>query len=270
MNLPVSTNKRWLSLLELFSDPSRVRQVAPRGNLTYELIGPHVLGPISLNDPVITLPARKLNYAFMCAEAAWILSGSNQLDYLTRFCEKMANYSDDGRTLSGAYGPRFKEQYAHIMEKLLDEEITRQAVMTFWQPNPAPSKDIPCTISLQFLIRDNKLDLYIYMRSSDAWLGVPYDIFSFSMIAWAVIGGLNRWRTNHHVVPGDLWMFTGSRHLYADNMQAAMLVLAAGDDGAFHHIDEPDPGLLYTECSMLQHHLLNQAVMIKNGVVKMP
>lgn len=266
-----STNQQWLRLLAEFSDHTRTRQVSPRGKLTYELINPHVLGPISLNDSVITLPSRKLNYAFMCAEAAWILSGSNHLDFLTRFCEKMADYSDDGRTLAGAYGPKFRDQFVYVMEKLFDEEQTRQAVMTFWVPKPEPSKDIPCTVSLQFLVRENKLDLYVYMRSSDAWLGVPYDIFSFSMIAWAIIGGINRWRTSDQLNPGNLWMFAGSRHLYADNMQAARRVIEKGDDGS-HHIVEgpPDTGLLYSECATLQHWLLNRAVMIKNGVVKMP
>lgn len=271
MNLPKSTNLQWLEMLAAFQDLSRVRQVSPRGKLTYELIGPHVLGPIDLIDNVITLPKRRLNYAFMCAEASWILAGSNQLEFLTRFCEKMAEYSDDGRTLSGAYGPRFKDQFAYVMEKLLTEEQTRQAVMTFWIPNPEPSRDIPCTISLQFLIRDSKLDLYVYMRSSDAWLGVPYDIFSFSMIAWSVIGGLNRWRTSGLVVPGNLWMLTGSRHLYADNAQAARLVVEAGCSELPHVMSPPsDKGMMFTECATLQHWLLNQAILIKNGVMKLP
>ena len=43
-------------------------------------------------------------------------------------------------------------------------------------------KDIPCTVSLQFLIRENKLHLFVNMRSNDVFLGLPHDIFCFTMI----------------------------------------------------------------------------------------
>src|SRR5690606_6258337 len=70
--------------------------------------------------------------------------------------------------------------------KLLKEKPnTRQAVVSMWDSGDlfeairGEWKDIPCTIALQFFVRDSKLHAVAYMRSNDAWLGMPYDVFCF-------------------------------------------------------------------------------------------
>jgi thymidylate synthase len=160
-------------------------------------------------DPVITIPERKLNYKFMLAEAIWILTGDNRLEPLTCYCKRMAEFSDDGVTLNGAYGIPYREQLMYVVDKLQSSPDTRQAVMTFWERCPSPSKDIPCTTALQFLIRGGMLHLNVFMRSWDLWLGFPYDIFSFSMIATHVSTFLR------NVEPGMLTVTAGSAHIYS-------------------------------------------------------
>lgn len=183
----------------------------PRGLATQELIG--YQSCINMACPVIAIKARKMGYRFMCAEAHWILTGSNLLRELTQYAPSYAKFSDDGRTLAGAYGPAVKAQLPYILNTLSHDTHTRQAVISMWNRNPEPSNDIPCTTTTQFLIRDGRLNLVQTMRSSDAWMGYPYDTFSFSMLAAYVCIEL-RQNAYPNLTLGTLLMTAGSQHLY--------------------------------------------------------
>lgn len=193
-------------------------RVAPRGQPTREALHRTVVVP--LRAPVLTVPARKLNYRFAAAEALWILTGDNRLEPLVAHNPVVANFSDDGVTLAGAYGPKILEQMDYVLNKLVEDRDTRQATLTIWERNPAPSKDIPCTVAMSFNIRKDKLHLHVYMRSSDIWLGLPYDVFSFSMLGLAVVGQLNEYGAPP-VVPGNLYLTAASSHLYQKNLEEA-------------------------------------------------
>ncbi len=187
----------------------------PRGRGTHELINGHAC--FDMTRPVITTVDRKLNYKFMAAEAYWILSGRNDVEFLSRHVSVMKNFSDDGVFLSGAYGPAVVDQLPYIVKTLTDDKESRQAVMTIWRPRPGPSKDIPCTISVQFLIRSNMLYTVYNMRSSDVWLGVPYDWFSFSCLS-AYVALLLR-KQYPHLCLGTLSYNAGSCHMYFDDVE---------------------------------------------------
>ena len=226
----------WRALMRNILDHGS--KVAPRGQPTLELMHTNHL-QVSMAKAVVTSPLRKLNYRFMAAEALWILSGDNRLDPLTRFVKRMADFSDDGMTLAGAYGPPVVDQLGYVVRSLLADRDTRQAVLTLWRPRPGPSKDIPCTVAMAFAIRENWLHQQVYMRSSDAWLGIPYDIFSFSCIGLKVACELNRlgMLTSLYtpVRPGVLTVTAASSHLYERDLEQAEAVLAAPSS------DEPFP-----------------------------
>jgi len=202
--------------------------VAPRGQTTYELLA-HTVS-CDLARAVVTSPARKLNYKFMCAEALWILDGLNTLAPLTRFVTRMAEFSDDGETLAGAYGPRLVPQLPYVVDALVRDRDTRQAVASIWTPSPAPSKDLPCTLAVTFSVRDGKLYQHVMMRSSDLWLGIPYDFFSFSTwgiyVACAFNSRLAAAKYDGPIGLGALTVTASSSHLYHRDLAAAQAVLA--------------------------------------------
>jgi thymidylate synthase len=175
--------------------------------------------------PAMTLKSRKVSYALMFAEAYWILSGSNKLKDIVKWCPRMREFSDNKRTLAGAYGPRFRSQAKHVTKAITNDHQTRQAVMTLWNRCPKPSKDIPCTISLQFLLRDTYLHCIVNMRSSDAWLGLPYDIFSFTMMAQYV-----KMLFPAPVHIGMLHINIGSAHIYESDFKKADMMLKSPKD----------------------------------------
>lgn len=192
---------------------------------TRELL--HYQSVISMSDPLVTIMERKLSYRFAAAEALWILTGDNRLQPLMDHAPRYGKFSDDGRTLSGAYGPRVVTQLQYVVDALQQDEQSRQAIMTTWRECPRPSKDIPCTISLQFLIRCGKIHCVVNMRSSDTWLGWPYDIFSFTMIT-CMVGLLLTQRTGKSYQLGILALNAGSQHIYEpDQERACNIVFSA-------------------------------------------
>ena len=205
------------------------RVVSPRGKKVLEV--DHYTSIIDMTRPVMRDPGRKLNYRFMAAEASWILSGSNQLAPLLEVNPKMAAFSDDGLTLAGAYGPRILSQFIYVVEKITSDPDTRQATMTIWTPNPGPSKDIPCTVAMDFKLRDGRLNAHVFMRSSDVWLGLPYDVFAFTSVACTIVAALNRRMSDDEkaagarVLPGTLFLTAASSHVYEEHVDAARVLL---------------------------------------------
>lgn len=196
---------------------------SPRRNPTLELLNDS-FGPIWTGYPAIAAPARKLNYAFMYAEAAWIMSGRNDLDFIAKYCNNIRQYSDNGKTMTGAYGPHVVSQYKYVVKTLVEDPHSRQAVMTIWTPRPERSRDIPCTVSLQFFVRDKHLYAIVNMRSNDVWLGLPYDFFVFWHIARGIIAELQQVVMYLHSVP-IVVINAGSRHLYKANRPAVEALL---------------------------------------------
>lgn len=212
-------NEIWQdTLVRTYNDGSIV---SPRGQEVHELIGDGY-GPIPM-PAYIDLVDRKVNKKFMHREAAWIISGNNRLSYLIDAMKVYANFSDNGITLEGAYGPKVVDQINYIADTIEADNDTRQAVLNIWREKPRPSKDIPCTLSMQFLLRKrddgtNRLDNVVTMRSNDIVLGYTYDVYTFSMVANAVRLLLQERGVD---IPldengnfGNLYVNPGSLHIY--------------------------------------------------------
>lgn len=213
--------------------------IAPRGAQTYEILNASIV--VDQRFPVVTNEARKVSTRFLGAEALWIISGDDTVDGIVPYNSKMLKYSDDGKTFFGAYGPPIVSQLDYIVSTLTKDTSSRQAGLTIWRQNPPASKDIPCTVSIFFYLRvlrsldqpGYELVTNVFMRSSDAYLGLPYDIFTFSMLGHLVACRLNDPDRRNlpgkdprtDVVPGRLFVTMGSAHIYVrdiDRVQACL------------------------------------------------
>jgi len=216
----ISANDAWRRILD---EVSLGAIVTPRGIETRELLA--YQSRVWMGSPLLTVSERNLSYRFAAAEALWILTGDNRLGPLINHAPSYGRFSDDGRTLDGAYGPEVVTQLRYVVDCLCLESQTRQAVLTIWRKNPRPSKDIPCTISMQFLLRANLLHCVVNMRSSDSWLGWPYDIFSFTMIA-SYVGLLYTKNMNCPIQLGMLTLNSGSQHIYQSNYEKVAKIIS--------------------------------------------
>jgi len=156
-------------------------------------------------------------------------AGRYDLATLTKYNKRMAEFSDDGVTLAGSYGSRLSTQMDYLLTQLR-KPGSRQAVATIWTTTPAFSRDIPCTISWQLLARDGVLHAITTMRSSDIWLGLPYDFFNFAQLTNGVAGELG-------LTPGELTFNLGSSHLYDRDREKASTVLL--QPGLLDHFTSP-------------------------------
>ena len=205
-----SASDEWMTALAQIL--SHGKPVNPRGMACREIIGMRTC--IDMTQPVMCIEERNLGYRFMAAEAAWILSGDNRVKTIAPYSKAISQFSDDKVTFFGAYGPKIRDQVRYVVAQLIKDPDTRQAVINIWRENPPITKDVPCTLSAQFLIRDNQLHVLDTMRSSDIWLGWPYDVFNFSMLARYVILYI-RQLTGKRYQLGNLYLTAGSAHLYA-------------------------------------------------------
>ena len=254
-----TTNMNWIGLLDVIMNSGI--ETSPRGKKTKELMG--FKSMIDMNQPVITIKERGLGYKFMAAEAAWIMSGDNRVSTIAPFSKQISNFSDDGILFFGAYGPRIRDQLGHVIQSLLGDPDSRQAVITIWRPNPRASRDIPCTISCQFVIRMGMIHCFMNMRSSDAWLGVPYDWFNFSMLSAGVALMLREKGMN--VKLGALHFYAASQHLYEENWDKVVPCLNGEILGDYEPIKLDD----FNDYDHLVNHLWAVAYgTSKNGFLK--
>lgn len=116
-------------------------------------------------------------------------------------------------------------QIAFAAWLLKTKPTTRQCIVTCWNAGDLPhamvgdKNDIPCTLTLNFLLRDCRLNLIVTMRSNDVWLGMPYDVFGFTCIQQLVaesIGAEVGWYQHQ----------AASMHLYERNQERAEQVVA--------------------------------------------
>lgn len=209
--------------------------VTPRGQPTLELRQSTVY--VDMRYPLVTCKPRKLSYSFAAAEALWILDGDNRVKTIAPYNANIAQFSDDGVIFNGAYGPRIQAQLDFVLAKLREDRNTRQAVLTIWESRPAPSKDTPCTVAMSFMIRDDQLHCQVFMRSSDVWLGLPYDIFNFTLVAALVTCMYNVGRMDS-VELGELTITAASSHAYERDHTRIRECVTSGDDRPCHELPQ--------------------------------
>lgn len=164
---------------------------------------------------------------FSClGELCWYLAGNYELDFISYYVD----YKEfaDGDIVYGGYGPRLLDwegvnQLASVRDLLSRKPVSRQAVIQLFDACDIikEHKSIPCTCTMQFMIRGGRMHMITYMRSNDVFLGLPHDIFAFTMIQEIMARALSvELGTYKHVV--------GSLHIYDTDKVAAQQFLDEG------------------------------------------
>ena len=192
------------------------KEVAPRGMKTREIED----AIIRIDDVYNTLPlgvGRGTVPGIGAVEACQLIAGASTPKLVIAIGPQFANFTEDNGLFHGAYGIRTQSQYAPIVERLKADPDTRQAVVTIWNPELdllSNKRDYPCTILHQFRIRNNKLNMSVYMRSNDVWLGAAYDFFQFTRVQLAIASILG-------IEPGTYHHHVGSLHIYEQHYDSA-------------------------------------------------
>ncbi len=164
---------------------------------------------------------------FSClGELLWYLSRDNRLEFIQYYIEHYKDETEDGETVHGGYGRRLFAHSSHdqvrtLIENLRQKPDTRRAVLQIFEPEDTARRylEVPCTLAMQFALRRGKLDLMVTMRSQDAYLGLPHDIFCFTMLQEIVARSVG-------ADVGNYIQFVGSLHLYDNHRAGAEQYLA--------------------------------------------
>jgi len=143
-------------------------------------------------ERLVFWPQRDVNTAFLLYEALWMLAGRNDLHPLTRYIKDFGRYSDDGLTLHGAYGHRWRkafggDQLTVIAQRLADDPEDRRCVLQMWDATRdlgRAGRDVPCNDMATFQRNANgELDMVVFNRSNDIIWGAYFaNAVHFSML----------------------------------------------------------------------------------------
>jgi thymidylate synthase len=164
-------------------------------------------------------------------ELAWYLAGQNDGKFITYYIDRYKDEVEGDGTIHGAYGPRVfgtgdPSQFDTVINLLRKKSTTRKAIIQLFDANDLRGdyKDVPCTCSLQFMVRAESLHLSVVMRSNDAYIGLPHDVFSFTMIQELAARTLG-------CELGTYSHYAGSFHIYEKNIEAAKQYIDEGWQG---------------------------------------
>jgi thymidylate synthase len=202
--------------------------VSPKGKATKEL-HPAV---IQITNPRQRYCSSRagFNLPFSCAEVLWILAGRGDAEMICHYLPRFDEFRDKPwKQFHAPYGTRLRnygyderDEYHHpppvdqleqAYRKLKADPDTRQAVMVLWdvwRDNLQVSVDYPCNNWSHLMIRNGKLDWTQVVRSNDAILGMPQNIFQFTHLQEVMAGWLG-------VDVGTYTHFADSLHLYTDS-----------------------------------------------------
>lgn len=198
-------------------------------------------------------------------EFFWYLSGSDRADFITYYIPQYKEEKEQDGSIYGAYGPRIfgqtgsTSQLDNVLNLLGKRKTSRQAVIQLFDKHDlnhsAPPKNIPCTCTLQFMLRSGKLEMFAHMRSNDAYLGLSHDVFAFTMLQEIIANKLGvDLGTYHHLV--------NNLHMYERHEEHVSTFIAEGLQTTI-----PMPQMPGNTCKSLQQMLRIEETIRTNGTL---
>jgi thymidylate synthase len=175
-------------------------------------------------------------------ELLWYFSKSNDYEFIKYYLPSYSDYKEKDQLgneiIFGGYGPRLfdmrgQDQIKNVLDLLKKRPTSRRAVIQIFNAEDIVKhhEDIPCTCTLQFFIRDEKVHMYTSMRSNDAFLGLPHDIFAFTMIQEVIARLLKK-------ELGYYYHAVSSLHIYEKHVVSIKQYLEEGWQGTKHVMPE--------------------------------
>jgi thymidylate synthase len=243
----------YINLLnDVYNDPEYV--CAPRNMKIRESLGVS-FRILNARNRLPYVPERKFSVGYVIAELLWYLSGNNSTEWIANYSSFWRKISDDGETANSAYGARIFRPYSRIaelygdptvtpladnsspksddwtqwkwlVEELVSDNDSRRAVIHIRSPWDAryATKDVPCTLTLQFFLRDDRVHQVASMRSSDLILGIAYDIPAFTVFQELLAIELAE-RLHRPIGVGTYTHISGSLHIYDRNFDLVERIL---------------------------------------------
>jgi thymidylate synthase len=176
--------------------------------------------------PIVHL--RNISPLWSCVEAVWFLSGAKSPALMRQHgFGTWDKFADEDGVVRSATGYRWRhahgvDQVQGVLDRLMKDKTSRQAVLISWQPDTdlvKPGPNAPCILTWHFHIMDGRLHMNVLQRSADMYFGFPHDILGFRIIQELMACKLG-------VRPGEVGYLISNAHLYEDQWDPAVQMVA--------------------------------------------
>lgn len=226
--------KTYLKLLEDILDKGS-RKEDRTGTGTISLFGYQMRFDLSQGFPCVT--TKKLHLRSIIHELLWFLKGETNVAYLNENGVSIWDeWADENGDLGPVYGAQWRDwlspdgrhidQLSLLLDDLRNRPDSRRHIVSAWNPavlpdeTQSPQKNAraglqalpPCHVMFQFHVANGKLSCHMYQRSADVFLGVPFNIASYSLLTMMIaqVVGLE---------PGDFIISLGDAHIYLNHLE---------------------------------------------------
>ena len=192
----------------------------------------------NLNDGFPLITTKKLHLKSNNNELLWFLNGDTNIKYLSENGVKIWDgWADDNGDLGPVYGSQWRnwngdniDQISNLIEMIKNNPKSRRMIVSAWNPSVLPdtsksfSQNInegkaalpPCHAFFQFYVSNDKLSCQLYQRSADIFLGVPFNIASYSLLTHMIAHVCN-------LNVGDFIHTFGDAHIYTNHFDQVKL-----------------------------------------------
>jgi thymidylate synthase len=219
--------KQYLDLLEHVLEKG-VRKEDRTGTGTISVFGHQMRFDLQEGFPLLT--TKKLHLRSIIHELLWFLKGETNIRYLTDNGVRIWNeWADEQGELGRIYGYQWRswtspehgniDQISQVIDSIRNNPDSRRHIVSAWNVGDLDKMALPpCHILFQFYVADGKLSCQLYQRSADIFLGVPFNIASYSilLVMMAQVTGLK---------PGEFIHTLGDAHIYLNHIDQVKLQL---------------------------------------------
>lgn len=219
--------KQYLDLLNRILTEG-VKKGDRTGTGTISIFGNQMRFNLDEGFPLLT--TKKLHLKSIIYELLWFLRGDTNLKYLHEHKVSIWDeWADPDGELGHIYGYQWRswpgyngefiDQISQVVYDIKNNPDSRRLIVSAWNVADLGNMNLPpCHVLFQFYVAEGRLSLQLYQRSADTFLGVPFNIASYSLLLMmmARVTGLK---------PGDFIYTTGDTHLYLNHIEQARLQL---------------------------------------------
>jgi len=222
--------QQYLDLLRLVKDHG-VEKGDRTGTGTRSIFGHQMRFDLSDGFPLVT--TKKLHLRSIIYELLWFLNGDTNINYLKENGVRIWDeWADENGDLGPVYGYQWRswprpeggsiDQIANLLDQIRNNPDSRRLIVSAWNPADVENMALPpCHCLFQFYVADGRLSCQLYQRSADIFLGVPFNIASYSLLVLMIaqVTGLK---------PGSFVHTFGDAHLYLNHLEQAEEQLTRG------------------------------------------
>jgi thymidylate synthase len=219
----ISCVRQYQDLLQLVLERGEPREDRT-GVGTLSVFGAQTRFDLREKFPLLT--TKKLHLKSIIYELLWFLRGDTNIGYLNEHGVTIWDeWADENGDLGRVYGAQWRDwrgenavrvdQIERVIAQIKSNPQSRRLIVSAWNPAELEETALPpCHVLFQFYVNDGELSCQLYQRSADLFLGVPFNIASYSLLTLMVAQVCD-------IKPGDFVHTFGDLHLYMNHVEQA-------------------------------------------------